>query len=277
VVFPVGVGGVVAPPSPLLGFVIPEGETVRPDLCDNPDEAIDTYYCYVNLTQWKLAPFGAGGTTVTQAYADLQTTGGGALLDVTHLSGRRFRAFPARAEARSVRTVSLLSGQIVEDRSCKLAEWKYRRVYPSGIPVLTASSARLANVVEWEMENLNAPELVFVKTTGDTVRVALPAGQTRLLLAHIPATERKYLPPNHAPKVTPSSHAHFNPFYDLLSQSASGDDSIAHTNNVRRRIPTFRAGDSVPCTITLGTGARTPGGTRSMATYACIPAWGQGE
>jgi hypothetical protein len=267
----------VGPHIALLGFVIPEDATVRPDLCDNPEEAIATYFCYVNLEQWKLAPFGVGGTTVTKAYANPQNAGGSGLLDVTHLSGRRFRAFPARARARSVATVSLLSGQIVDGRSCKLAEWKYRRVYPIGIPVPTARRARLANVVEWEMKNLRSPELVFVNSTGETARVALPAGQTRLLLAHIPATERKHLPPNHATEVTPSTHAHFNPFYDLLSQSASGDDWIAHTNTVRRRIPTLKAGDTVPCTITLGTGARTPGGTRSMATYACIPAWGQGE
>jgi hypothetical protein len=264
--------------APLLGFAIPLGDTVRPGLCDNRQTRADPKtICYVNLSRWKLQPFGAGGTLMTRPHAELQTASGSSgLLDVTHLSGRRFRAFATPAEERSVSKITLLSGQVADGLSCKLAEWRYRRVYPIGIPVLTAGRDSLANVVEWQMPNLRSPVLVFVDSTGrDTARIALPPGNTRLLLAHIPEEERIHLPPNEADSTKTSPHAHFGPFYDLLSRSASGTP-IAHDNHVRRRIPAQAKGRRIPCPLTLRTGEHLIGGHGSMATYACMPALGQG-
>lgn len=223
------------------------------------------------MEKWKLEAFGAGGSTTTTSAANFPAVQTSGLANVTELTSGDYKAFPARAEKKSHPTITFLSGHLVDSLACKLAQWTYRYVKP-GETQPTTDTAWLANVVVWEMTDLVKPTLVFVHGK-DTVPVPLPPGETRLLLAHIPTGDLRYLPPGDTTAVKPSQHGDFDPFYDILSKSNTDTDSLPHTSP-KRAIPTLVTGDTVPCGINLGTGARIVDGTKSMVTYACMPASG---
>jgi hypothetical protein len=269
--------------SALFGFAVPQGDTVPPRFCDNTGTKADTKdICYVDLAVWALQPFGDGGTlptiTLTQ-YPGVDTTG---LVNVTHLSGGRYKAFHQRALAQSDASVTLLSGQL-GGVPCKLAKWHARVHHETGSPGDSLTDS-LSNVVYWGIPGLDSAraQLVFIsrnptQTHPDTVIVRLPEGDTRLLLAHIPVGDRARLPPDSANTVTipTSNKADFEPFYDLLSMSNTPGSELPQ-DTLRRSMPTLRGGRKTSCPITLQSGAQIIDEFGSMATYACIPALGQG-
>jgi len=262
--------------SAILGFAVPMGVTLPGSLCDNSGTAADpTEYCYVDLTRWSLQPFGRGGTLPTTTVAANQPITPSGVLNATHLSGGRFKVFRQRALARSDAHVTILSGR--PGKACKLAKWTYTRVnHTTGRPEREWTDS-VANVMNWEMPGVNSAALVFIsRTATDTATVPLPTGDISLLLAHIPIGERNRLPPDTTTVVLNSTNVrpHFHPFYDLLSTSNAAGAGIPQ--DARRSMPRFRGGRGDACPITLKSGTRFTEGPRSMATYACMPAIGQG-
>jgi hypothetical protein len=267
----------------LLGFAVPTGYNVPPGLCHPMGPGTDTTkFCYVNLAQWTLEPFGGGGSPRTQPRDSFPPVGISGLLNVTELSGGEYRVFPGVATGRSERKVTFVSGQLVDSLACKLAEWTVRHMNAGGTQQSVGRDS-LSNVAVWAMTGLDSASarLVFTRGGGQPVTVPLPAGQTWLLLAHIHQSELAHLPPNTATSVTKRDTADFEPFYDLLSRSNQLADTMHHKIAHRSR-PDSASGVSTPCRVRLLTGEDkridpSTTGTNSMATYACIPAWGGGS
>jgi hypothetical protein len=263
--------------SAILGFAVPTGMTLRDSLCNNSGTMADPReYCYVDLKRWSLQPFGRGGTLATETVAADQPVTPSGVVNATHLSGGRFKAFRQRALARSDASVTFLSGRL--GKACKLAQWTYARVNHGTGTVEQQWTDSLANVVNWEMPGVDSAVLVFIsRTAPDTATVPLPAGDVFLLLAHIPEGERHRLPPDTTTTVLNSTNvvADFHPLYDLLSTSNAAGDGIPQ-GAPHRSVPLFKGGRGMACPIMLKSGSRFTEGPRSMATYACMPAIGQG-
>jgi hypothetical protein len=259
--------------SALLGFAVPTGTTLPEKFCDNDETSADPKtICYVNLTDWRLQPFGGGTlkTTTQIGYPPPVHTSG--LADVTQLAGGHYKVFRQRALAQSVASITLLAGQL-GGTTCRLAQWEVEHVNHQTGNTDSVVSASLSNVVHWEMRGVESAALVFTKGS-DRVTVPLPDGDVWLLLAHIPEGERQYLPPGGAGTVTPSPTAHFRPYYNLLGTSAAAGE--IPQDAAQRSVPEKVNGRTTPCPLILKSGAQLIDGAGSMATYACIPAVGQG-
>jgi hypothetical protein len=257
-----------------LGFGVYGTEPFVADLCEKDSTygrpAIRAGICYVNLDKWELQPFGSGGHLPTPA-----TTLPPGLLNVTLMAGTGYKVYTG--EGNRIRShIVFLSG--VAGDTCGLAKWKYEPVGPDG--TLQAQQERsLTNVLRWEMRFSNPPTLVFrSRGTGSSTSksVPLPAGGTvHILLAHIPRSERRHLPPKKPghPGNPPGRVHHFHAYYDLLRDSTGTVISQGHP---RRRLP-HSASElrGAPCEVRITTPKKAPFFEQSaVGTYACVMASG---
>jgi hypothetical protein len=264
---PKGVGDHVA----LLGFGIPREHLVFDDLCVGGDfgkRARRAGICYVDLTRWTLGSFGGGGQPPTTT--NLPPVERSGLLNATAIAGGLHRVYLPRANDSRRAGVAFRSGEL--GPACKLARWRYRPLDATGTPG-DAREDSLANVATWRVGNLVSPRLEFTRNSRK-VTVDLLPGVTGVLLAHIPTSERKDLPPGRPTQSGSGSKAHFNPYYDLLSRSAAKGTGIPNETKHRPLLQMVGARDTA-CEVVITTISGRSEGERSVATYACMVATGE--
>lgn len=265
------------PHAALLGFPIANGIAIPDNFCMDDAlgrQARNASICYVNLDVWTLQAFGSGGRPETPTTQQLSVADPG-LLNVTNASGRKHRVhFPQVDSVIRSRFVFLAGAP--GTKPCRLATWTFVPANENGAPT-GAVTRPLTNVLDWEITDLNSPALVFAKRTGESVTIELPAPETRILIAHIPEAERAHLPPNTVAEITDTetTASHFHAYYDALRAPNTDEEKIP-ANSERRAIPRRGAGRQSPCPVEIRTSENLVPAFASVATYACMPALGEG-
>jgi hypothetical protein len=260
----------------LLGFPLSKDAAVFDTLCESDPlgkKAKQANICYVNLDVWTLQPFGAGGQPATPTMQQLSAAARG-LMDVTSASGGRHRVhFPHADSVVRSRLVFLAGGP--GSKPCRLAPWTFIPANEHGSPT-QARTDSLINVLDWEVQ-VASPALVFTKRTGESVTIKLPASETRILLAHVPEAERAHLPPNTVAAITDTVTVarHFDAYYDVLRAPGTNEHKIPPIS-ARRAIPSRSTGRQAPCPVEIRTSKKSTPAFASVATYACMPASGEG-
>jgi hypothetical protein len=259
-----------------FGVGIAEGEADYNALCDSAtfaQRARKAGICYVNLAQWTLQPVGTGGSP-TPSLQEISTAHPG-LLNVTHLSGSTHRVHHAHLGNRSLTEVVLVSGQ-PDSTSCRLATWTYNVQGEA-----QAKHLPLTNVLNWKVE-VNAPSALIFKSrsTSRVISVPIPAGETKVLLAHIPEDEIEHLPAENTNTAqiadTVTVARHFSAYYDQLSRGAPPE--WISEDSPLRKIPVRTEGEtpqSQPCRVEITLRTALLPAFASLATYACMPALGE--
>ncbi|HEU4885634.1 MAG TPA: hypothetical protein VFT45_25540 [Longimicrobium sp.] len=222
--------------------------------------------CYINLDNWEVT-IGIGGqpNPPGQVFPD-------GVLNVTLLS--KGHTAPTSGAGANYRARVLLAAGRPGPEHCSLASWTYEWEDEQG--TLHTDTRALTNVLRWHIQN-PTPVLRLQSTTNsaDVRTVALPPAEQdtiELVLAHVPVNDLAHLPPG-IPPPTPSGEtklaAHFDLYYDLLRHAGGGQP--------QRRIPH----DATPtgtlsCPVAITSPVPPFIEPSSVATYACMVAWGEG-
>lgn len=252
-----------------VGFGMDSGSAHAATLCVDTATVRRDGICYVDLNTWTLEPFGSGGTAVPSG---LELPRG--VLHATRFTGG-LHTIPNSTP--NIPQVVLLAGW-AGPTPCSLANWTYEPRDARG-RLLPPETRALINVLDWEIEGLSQPTLVFEhRTSGakDTVPLVKSAnGTVELILANIPKDDYKGLPPGQATSLgpLPDSATHVHAYYNVLR-----DPNQRPANRSRRPMPREpKPITTRPCPVAITRGRTASGaegflvqGAAAIATYACI-------
>jgi hypothetical protein len=255
-----------------LGFGMAVDHKDRATLCVDRMMVEEHGICYVDLTTWTWDAFGSGGAPIP---TDLELPAG--VLNATRISGTLHKV-PTSTPANT--TVVRLKGGWAAPTHCSLANWTYGRFDQQG-QVLQAETQALVNVLDWEIDNLANPTLVF-RRANPAAEIAVPIlasenGRMAIILANIPTLEYKDLPPGRPTGLgqRPVTAEHFDAYYGLLadqnqqSPPPSRRPTIGFSNAVTTK--------ACPVNISRPGDPGLVDGGAAIATYACIVASAEGS
>lgn len=228
-----------------LGFGIePRNDPNDPGVplpCIKDRQFIKAGVCYVDLYEWELEEFGAGGESPSPAPGISPS-----VFNVSTAAGGKHKAHAAwltNGEFR--RQVVFRTGG--PGKACSLAAWTYDLLDEQGNKK-EDKVQRLANVLEWEIRNPDLRALVFRRrAAAGNVTVPLPqTGKVDIILAHILPEEMMDMPPNKNSRnpfleELPDSAPHLDIYYDLLR--LPGRTPMGIPQGDRRRVIPHNAHD----------------------------------
>jgi hypothetical protein len=245
----------------ILAFGMEPGNPDAAKLCMDPQMVQSHGICHVNLMEWTVTRFLAGGEAPPSG---LELPSG--VLNLTRLSGSQYKVNASAVPQR----VTLRAGW-AGPNPCSLANWDYQ---PVGAQ--TSERAALINVLDWEINNPTDLTIEFRKDA-DVVPVTLPPaedGKIEVVLANVHNNDVKDIPPGKPGQIQKGDATHVKHAYGLLKDPQGGSPeeathrpvpmnpalitnracSLRVTSTVLRALDEVNAAGTAACMVATGTG-----------------------